>query len=49
MLVHEKDQYTDVLPIALKQTKAGPCSSGTPFLVMYSNIKPFDKWRHQPV
>ena len=30
---HEGDQYTDFLSIALKQTKAGPRSSGTPFLV----------------
>ena len=31
----EEDQYTDFLPIALKQTKAGPLSSGTYFLVLY--------------
>ena len=30
---HEDDQYTDFLSIAIKQTKAGPRSSGTPFLV----------------
>ena len=33
ILAHEEDQYTDFLSIALKQTKAGPQSSGTPFLV----------------
>ena len=33
ILAHEEDQYTDFLSIALKQTKAGPRSSGTPFLV----------------
>ena len=36
ILAHEEDQYTDFLSIALKQTKAGPRSSGTPFLVNYS-------------
>ena len=42
MLAHEEDQYTvmfrkywaDLLSIALKQTKAGPRSSGTPFQVI---------------
>ena len=34
ILAHEEDQYTDFLSIALKQTKAGPRSSGTPFLVL---------------
>ena len=29
ILAHEEDQYTDFLFIALKQTKAGPRSSGT--------------------
>ena len=33
ILVHEEDQYTDFLSIVLKQTKAGPRSSETPFLV----------------
>ena len=33
ILAHEEDQYTDFLSIALKQTKAGPRSSGTPLLV----------------
>ena len=33
IFVHKEDKYTDVLYIALKQTKAGPRSSGTPFLV----------------
>ena len=33
ILAHEEDQYTDFLSVALKQTKAGPRSSGTPFLV----------------
>ena len=33
ILAHVKDQYTDFLSIALKQTKAEPRSSGTPFLV----------------
>ena len=31
ILAHEEDQYTDFLSIALKQTKARPRSSGTPF------------------
>ena len=34
ILAHEEDQYTDFLSIALKQTKAGPRSSRTPFLVL---------------
>ena len=34
ILAHEKDQYTDVLSIALKQTEAGPTS----FLV-WNNLK----------
>ena len=34
ILAHEEDQYTDFLSITLKQTKAGPRSSGTPFLVL---------------
>ena len=33
ILTHEKDQCTDFLSIALKQTKAGPRNSGTPFLL----------------
>ena len=33
ILAHEEDQYTDFLSIAVKQTKAGPRSSGNPFLV----------------
>ena len=33
ILAHEEDQYTDYLSIALKQTKAGPRSSGSSFLV----------------
>ena len=33
ILAHKEDQYTDFLSIALKQTKAGHRSSGTPFLV----------------
>ena len=33
ILAHKEDQYTDFLSVALKQTKAGPRSSGTPFLV----------------
>ena len=33
ILIHEEDQYTEFLSIALKQTKARPRSSGTPFLV----------------
>ena len=33
ILTHEEDQYIDFWSIALKQTKAGPQSSGTPFLV----------------
>ena len=32
-LAHEEDQYTDFLFITLKQTKVGPHSSGTLFLV----------------
>ena len=36
ILAHEEDQYTDILSIALKQTKAEPRSSGTPFLVLLS-------------
>ena len=35
ILAHEEDQYTYFLSIALKQTKAGPRSSGTPFLVIF--------------
>ena len=35
ILAHEEDQYTDFLSIALKQIKAGPRSSGTPFLVSF--------------
>ena len=35
ILAHEENQYTDFLCIALQQTKAGPWSSGTPFLVFY--------------
>ena len=43
ILAHEGDQYTVMFTIyqvnslsnALKQTKAGPRSSGTPFLVSY--------------
>ena len=34
ILAHKEDQYTDFLSIALRQTKAGPRSSGTPFLVV---------------
>ena len=34
ILAHEEDQYTDFVSIAFKQTKAGPRSSGTPFLVL---------------
>ena len=34
ILAHEEDQYTDFSSIALKQTKAGPRSSGTPVLVV---------------
>ena len=34
ILAQEEEQYTDFLSIALKQTKAGPRSSGTPFLVL---------------
>ena len=39
ILAHDEDQYTDFLsrPIALLQTKAGPRSSGTPFLVKSGN------------
>ena len=33
ILAHEEDHYTDFLSIALKQSKAGLRSSGTPFLV----------------
>ena len=33
ILAHEEDQYTDFLSITCKQTKAGPRSSGTLFLV----------------
>ena len=33
ILAHEENQYTDFLSIALKQAKAGPRSSGTPFVV----------------
>ena len=33
ILTHEEDQYINFWYIALKQTKAGPQSSGTPFLV----------------
>ena len=33
ILVHEEDKYTAFVSIALKQTKAGPRSSRTPFLV----------------
>ena len=33
ILAHEEDQYTVFLSMALKQTKAGPRSLGTPFLV----------------
>ena len=33
ILALDEDQYTDFLSIALKQTKAGPRSSGTAFLV----------------
>ena len=33
-LAHEEDQNTIFLSIALKQTKGGPRSSGTPFLVI---------------
>ena len=38
ILAHEKDQYTDFLSLALKQTNAGPRSSGTPFLVLFRFI-----------
>ena len=38
ILAHEEDQYTDFVYIALKQTKAGPRSSETPFLVT-NNLK----------
>ena len=31
-----EDQYTDFLCIALKQTKAGPRSLGTPFLYFFN-------------
>ena len=34
ILAHEEDQDTDFLSIPLKQTKAGPQSWGTPFLVL---------------
>ena len=36
---YEEDQYTDFLSIALKQTKAEPKSSGTPFLIYFMIIK----------
>ena len=39
ILAHEEDQYTDFLSIALKQTKAGPRSSGTSSLVFVMNEK----------
>ena len=35
ILAHEEDQYTVFLSIALKQTKVGPWSSRTPFLVYF--------------
>ena len=38
ILAHEEDQYTDFLSIALKQTQAGPRSSGPPFLVYFLNL-----------
>ena len=49
ILAHEEDQYTvmftkyqaNFLSNALKQTKAGPRSSGTPFLVSYKLIHQF--------
>ena len=34
ILAHEEDQYTEFLFISLKQTKAGPRSLGTSFLVI---------------
>ena len=34
ILANKDDQYTDFLFISLKQTKAGPRSSETPFLVI---------------
>ena len=33
ILAHEEDQYTVFVSIALKQTKAEPRSSGSPFLI----------------
>ena len=39
ILAHKEDQYTDFLSIALKQTKAGPRSLGTPFLVLFIFVK----------
>ena len=35
LLAHEEEQYTDILSIAPKQTKAGPRSSRTPFLFYF--------------
>ena len=34
ILAHEEDHYTDFLSTAVKQTKARPHSSGTPFLAV---------------
>ena len=42
ILAHEEDQYTDFLSIALEQTKAGPGSLGTPFLVFIDFVT-FDR------
>ena len=39
ILAHWEDQNTDLLSIALKQTKVGPRSSGTPFVVYYKIIE----------
>ena len=38
ILDHKEDQYTDFSSIALKQTKAGPRSSGTHFLVFFKYL-----------
>ena len=38
ILAHEENQYTDFLVITLKQTKAGPQSSGTPFPVLLISL-----------
>ena len=40
ILAHEDDdQYIDFLSIAIKQTEAGPRSSGTPFLIRTNIIE----------